>query len=99
MKNPLIPAGIEPATFRFVSQRLNHCTTAVPVYTVIPLTIYEVTDIENIGSCFVALSVFKYRGHKVSLMMMMNVTPKHVGEVQYIVYNAMNKRCAFIWYN
>jgi len=30
MKNPLIPAGIEPATFRFVAQHLNHCTTAVP---------------------------------------------------------------------
>jgi len=29
MKNPLTPAGIEPATFRFVSQHLNHCATAV----------------------------------------------------------------------
>ena len=32
MKNPLTPAGIEPATFRFVAQRLNHCVTAVPFY-------------------------------------------------------------------
>jgi len=29
MKNPLIPAEIEPATFRFVAQHLNHCATAV----------------------------------------------------------------------
>jgi len=29
MKNSLIPTGIEPATFRFVEQRLNHCDTAV----------------------------------------------------------------------
>ena len=29
MKNPLTSAGIEPATFRFVSQHLNHCATAV----------------------------------------------------------------------
>ena len=29
MKNPLTPAGIEPTTFRFVAQRLNHCATAV----------------------------------------------------------------------
>jgi len=29
-KNPLIPAGIDPATFRFVAQQLNHCATAVP---------------------------------------------------------------------
>jgi len=25
MKNPLTPGGIEPATFRFVTQHLNHC--------------------------------------------------------------------------
>ena len=30
IKNPLTPAGIEPATFRFVAQHLNHCATAVP---------------------------------------------------------------------
>jgi len=30
MKIPLTPAGIEPATFRFVAQHLNHCATAVP---------------------------------------------------------------------
>ena len=30
MKNPLTPAGIEPATFRFVAQHLSHCATAVP---------------------------------------------------------------------
>jgi len=30
MKNPLTPAGIEPATFRFAAQHLNHCSTAVP---------------------------------------------------------------------
>jgi len=29
MKNPMTPAGIEPATFRFVAQHLNHCATAV----------------------------------------------------------------------
>ena len=32
MKNPLTPAGIEPATFRFVAQHLNHCATVVPAY-------------------------------------------------------------------
>ena len=30
MKNPLTPAGIEPATFQFVPQHLNYCATAVP---------------------------------------------------------------------
>ena len=32
-KNPLTPAGIEPTTFRFVAQHLNHCATAVPTST------------------------------------------------------------------
>jgi len=26
----MTPAGMEPATFRFVAQHLNHCATAVP---------------------------------------------------------------------
>ena len=30
MKNPVTAAGIEPATFQFVAQHLNHCATAVP---------------------------------------------------------------------
>jgi len=30
IKNPLAPATIEPATFRFVAQHLNHCAIAVP---------------------------------------------------------------------
>jgi len=30
MKNPLTPAGIKPATYRFVAQHLNHCATVVP---------------------------------------------------------------------
>jgi len=34
----MTPTGIEPATFRFVAQRLNHCANAVPVVSV--CTIY-----------------------------------------------------------
>ena len=30
MKNPLTPSGIEPVTFQFIAQHLNHCATAVP---------------------------------------------------------------------
>jgi len=29
-ENPLTLAGIEPATFRFVAQHLDHCGTAIP---------------------------------------------------------------------
>ena len=47
MKNPLTPGGIEPATFGFVAQHVNHCATAVPppgllmgVYKMLSLLVY-----------------------------------------------------------
>jgi len=30
-KIQMTPAGIEPATFRFVTQHIKHCDTAVPM--------------------------------------------------------------------
>jgi len=44
MKSPLTPAGIEPATFLFVAQHLNHCATAVPMYIYIIWLIYARID-------------------------------------------------------
>ena len=35
-ENPLTPAGIEPATFQFVVQHLNHCVNAVPLSVITP---------------------------------------------------------------
>ena len=46
MKNPMTPAGIEPATFRFVTQHLNHCATAVPFG-------YQQVPSNDDGECFV----------------------------------------------
>jgi len=34
-KIPMTPAGIEPATFPFVAQHLNHWATAVPYVMII----------------------------------------------------------------
>jgi len=34
MKNPLTPAGIEQATYRFVAQHLNQCATTVLTFTI-----------------------------------------------------------------
>ena len=40
-KIPMTPAGIEPATFRFVAQHLNHCSTAVPHFNIVPKSILQ----------------------------------------------------------
>jgi len=53
VKNPLTPAGIEPATYRFVAQHLNRCATAVPCMCrcmciiIISVTLYE----SALGGC------------------------------------------------
>ena len=45
MKSPLTPTEIEPATFRFVAQHLNHCATAVRLvrsYFIIYSQVYDI---------------------------------------------------------
>jgi len=37
LKNPMTSAGIEPATFQFVAQHLNHCATVVPLIQAVPV--------------------------------------------------------------
>ena len=44
MKNPLTSAGIEPATFRFVAQHLNHSATAAPRSTLYDTIFYKPED-------------------------------------------------------
>jgi len=51
MENPLTPTGIEPATFRFVAQHLNHCATAVPMYIHEVLLIFLSSILLSVLSC------------------------------------------------
>ena len=68
LKNPLTPAGIEPATFRFVAQHLNHCATAVPHSRYIRIKYYmayrfgflvfrEMSDKEYVGVLFIGATL------------------------------------------
>ena len=41
MKNPMTPAGIEPATFRFVGQHLNHCDIYIYIYSTNTFNIFS----------------------------------------------------------
>ena len=41
MKNPLTPAGIEPASFRFVAQHLNHCATPIIIIIIIIIIMWN----------------------------------------------------------
>ena len=57
VKNPLTPAGIEPATFRCVAQHLNHCATALSHSSISPGMYLSVicfpvySSIDFISSC------------------------------------------------
>jgi len=55
MKNPLTPAGIEPAIFRFVEQHLNHFATAVPITSVLRIILlscsFHLTYVTGIEVC------------------------------------------------
>jgi len=51
---PMTPAGIEPATFWFVAQHLNHCATAVPNW---------VTYQNQKPSVHVYISIYEYQSH------------------------------------
>ena len=51
----MTPSGIEPATFRFVAQHLNHCTTAVPPLALLAHHIFHISrirvkvDLQEVG--------------------------------------------------
>jgi len=66
MKIPLALAGIEPATFRFVAQRLNHYATAVPIYIYIYIVVgttvtikYEILYVPNVKVHMSLKSMYK----------------------------------------
>jgi len=65
MQNPLTPAGIEPANFRFVAQNLNHWATAVPIPIIVQeLQTYEIESmfLNHTVLCYLLRFVCQYVG-------------------------------------
>jgi len=67
IKNPLTPAGIEPATLQFAAQHLNHCATAVPTYIVynvtrtqLLLSINETTYLHTDNYLVIIITIFLF---------------------------------------
>ena len=46
----MTPSGIEPATFRFVAQHLNHCAIAVPI--ILNYFYSKTNQVHNISNLF-----------------------------------------------
>ena len=69
-KIPMTPPGIEPTTFRFVGQHLNHCATAVPIWISV-LLLYFTELIKfcsgNVAQISLVHCIFPYRWCKVFL--------------------------------
>jgi len=59
MKNPMTPAGIEPATFRFVAQHLNHVLPQSPLtaYSTVQNSRYVHNQLDAQNFCF-TISLF-----------------------------------------
>jgi len=52
----MTPSGIEPATFRFVTQHLNHCATAVSLF-----EICNIQNAQNHKPCHTPVSAYEMR--------------------------------------
>jgi len=69
----MTPSGIEPATFRFVAQHLNHCATAVPKTAAGTCDFRE----NSLNDCRPLLKCVN------KFLRLLRTSPNHLGEVLY----------------
>jgi len=81
MKNPLTPAGIEPATFRFVVQCLNHRAAVVPCFYKVPIVIRE---------AFSELILIKLNGKLISMFVVINMVYMTKQSIEFVCHPLFN---------
>jgi hypothetical protein len=89
------PSGIEPATFRFVAQYLNHCATAVPIASGIAEKVpesFSIQMLDYLGPYFeVELSRMLCRnGRPLTKCQVISLTQKHLSLCWVNIFGTLN---------
>ena len=102
MKNPLTPAGIEPATFWTVAERLNHCANAVPdkISNIFKYTVFLCMNIlcDSFVSCMILMKLFVLCiRYKIELPNRKSFRKLHVHESDWIYADCHPDRTTCSW--
>ena len=90
-KIPMTPSGIEPATFRFVAQHLNHCATAVPK----SIPSYYCKDKSDLVSDLKVIytHIIEFMMHFISVCRLLNIRKPTSGPGQHRAHQFTVKCC------
>ena len=103
-KIPITPSGIEPTTFRFVAQHLNHCATAVSAVPNVFHISWTILSLTGTSSCL-DQPTFQRPTFSISRVMMWTVSlwgcrperihcsfsPRNLQDVHYFTYRLSAK--------
>ena len=92
----MTPAGIEPATFRFVAQHLNRCATAVPRWVRVTSDIYGAQI--SFTCIYICLSVRLFASNEISFVKfdIFFFFRKYVDKIQVSLKSDKNKGARYV---